>query len=466
MSAPNRTKFLGLALASAAVVAGCAIPGGGAGGDATTGADAAGAAADNPFGVVADAPLEVVVFKGGYGDDYAKYAEEVYQSAFPDADIEHAGIQNIKETLQPRFVAGDPPDVVNSSGPSALSLSALFQDDQLTDLAVLLDAPSFDDPDKTVRETLLPGTVEPLDGEYPIVNYAYTAYGFWYNETLFEEHGWEYPRTWDELLALAPQMVAAGVAPITYQGKFPSYFIDPFFSMVGKHGGAEAIYAIDNLEPGAWESESVRAAAEAIEELAARGYILDGSEGLSHTEAQQAWVDGEAALIPSGSWLENEMKSTLPADFRMAVGPTPSLSSSDALPFETMLASAAEGFLVPSAAGNVNGGLEYLRILLSKDVASKFSELTGSLSTVAGAGASVTHSPALSSAREAIEAAGPNTLSFRIGAWYPDLYATASTAMGELLAGRITADEFIARAQAEADRVAADPDIAKHTREQ
>src|SRR4051812_21960902 len=72
--------------------------------------------ADNPLGVKADAPLEVVVFKGGYGDDYATRAEAQYTQRYPQAKVDHKGLQKVGEAMQPRFVAGKPPDVVDNTG--------------------------------------------------------------------------------------------------------------------------------------------------------------------------------------------------------------------------------------------------------------------------------------------------------------------------------------------------------------
>lgn len=428
-----------------------------AGGAKTTG---------NPLGVTAAAALDVVIFKGGYGDAYATNAEGLYQQRFPQAKISHQGIQKLRETLQARFVAGNPPDVVDNTGPSALNITALVKEGQLTDLAPLLAAPSLDDPGKPVKDTLLPGVVDAgtFDGKVLALNYAYTVYGFWYNKALFASKGWQYPKTWADLLTLAEEIKKAGLAPFTYQGKYPSYFIDPLMAMIEKAGGHEAVIAIDNLEPNAWQSDAVKASAAAIGELAVRGHILKGSEGLSHTEAQQAWLDGKAALIPSGSWLENEMKSTTPAGFSMAVGPTPSVTVSDRLPFTALQASSSESFIVPVRGKNAAGGMEFLRIMLSKAAAGKFSELTGSLTTVVGAGQNVTDSPALTSAREAVAAAGTDTTGFRFAGWYGDLYNDASTAMGELLAGRIKPEEFITRTQRSADKVAKDSNVQKFRR--
>src|SRR5688572_3730378 len=60
--------------------------------------------ADNPLGVKEDAPLEVVIFNGGFGEEYAKAHEAMYKERFPNAEIKHSATQQISQTLQPRFV--------------------------------------------------------------------------------------------------------------------------------------------------------------------------------------------------------------------------------------------------------------------------------------------------------------------------------------------------------------------------
>src|SRR5687767_13811149 len=101
---------VGLAVGAGALT-GCAM----GGDDATEGAKSD-ANAQNPLGVKEDAPLEVVIFNGGFGEEYAKAHEAMYKERWPKAEIKHSATQQISQTLQPRFVAGDPPDVLNNSG--------------------------------------------------------------------------------------------------------------------------------------------------------------------------------------------------------------------------------------------------------------------------------------------------------------------------------------------------------------
>ncbi len=87
-----------------------------------------------------------------------------------------------------------------------MDFGTLVAKNQLADLTPLLDAPSIDDPNKKVRDTLRPGVVEmgQFGGkETWIMYYAYTVYGVWYSKTNLQKVAdAEYPKTWDEMLAV------------------------------------------------------------------------------------------------------------------------------------------------------------------------------------------------------------------------------------------------------------------------
>ena len=427
-----------------------------AGGEKTT---------DNPLGVKADAPLEVIVFKGGYGDEYATRAEAQYTRRFPQAEVDHKGLQKVGEAMQPRFVAGTPPDVVDNTGAGRLDIATLVGADQLTDLAGLLDAPALDQPGKKVRDTLLPGVVD--DGTFGrttvALNFTYTVWGLWFSKPFFAERGWQFPTTWTEMLSLCETIKKAGVAPWTYQGKYPEYINDPLLSMAAKAGGPDLIKAVDNLEPGAWKQAGLVQAATAFAELAGRGYLMSGSEALSHTEAQAAWCQRKAAFIPCGSWLESEQKGVAPAGFDMVMGAVPA-QSGDRLPVAAVQAASSESFVVPAKAKNPAGGQEYLRILFSKASATEFAKANSTLPAVAGATDGLTLSSGLGSVRDAVTAAGKDTFTYRFRTWYGPLAKAVDDATGELVNKRISPADWSTRIQKAADALAKDTSVKKYTR--
>jgi N-acetylglucosamine transport system substrate-binding protein len=454
-----------LATPAAGLLAGCATSGGDDKGDAGTYQGTK--SAQNPLGVKEDAPLEVVIFNGGFGEEYAKAHEAMYREAHPKAKISHSATQEINKTLQPRFVDGTPPDVVNNSGAGQIDPGGLVAQNALADLGELLAAPSLDVPGKTVKDTLLPGAVEvgSYDGRFLVLNYTYTVYGIWHSTKLFTERNWQYAKTWDEHIALCRQIKAAGIAPWTYAGLHPRYMSWPLISTAIKFGGPSVATAIDNLEPNAWKSDAMKAAADAWYQIVKDKFILEGSPGLDHKQSQTAWCQGKAAFISCGSWLESEQKDVTPAGFDMTVAPTPSLGGGDKLPFEAIRGTAGEPFIVPAKAKNVAGGREYLRTMLSRKGAQDFTRKVASLTVVAGATEGVTLPFGLTTVVKALGASGANGFNWVYNNYYRKLERNlVDAACGEFFSGRSTPAQFLDQCQKGADSIAQDSSIKKYKR--
>jgi len=460
----NRRDLLRLAaLAGVAVpvLGACAMSGGGPGPVAAVGE----VSATNPLGVLIDKPVEVVIFDGGFGDRYAtEIHEPMLRKKHAGLQVKHVSTKEIAKTLRPRFAGGNPPDFVNNDGADNIDFGALVADGQLADLTPLLDAPTWGDPSKKVRDTLSPAALEigMFDGKFVVLPYVNVMWGIWYSTALFEERGWQVPATWAEFLALCEEIKAAGLAPFTYAGKYPGYVFEPLLTMAAKIGGKDVLTNIDNLEDGAWRIEPVRQAAEAWAEIGAK-YLLQGTVGFNHTESQGKQNAGEAAMLPCGTWLENEQKSVAPADFGYAVFPVPSLSASDRMPQATLHSVPSGAYCVPARAANPRGGMEYMRAMLSTEGASRFTGLVGSLTTVKGATGS-DMPPGLRSASAALTAAGEDTVYWRFASWYREIDSEAGTATGALMSGRIDANAFTERIQRRADSIKKNASIKKFRR--
>ncbi|GAB2455887.1 N-acetylglucosamine/diacetylchitobiose ABC transporter substrate-binding protein [Xylanimonas ulmi] len=444
-------------VAAVVAAAGCTGPAG----DPAASPDAVG-----PLGAPARASVEVYLFDGAYGSAYLDTAVDLYHRALPGSPVEVKPVHDVATQLQPRFVAGDPPDLVDNSG-RPLDLATLADAGQLTDLAPLLAAPSFDDPDVTVGQTLADGVASAgsVDGRVLALRYVTTAYGLWYSQALFDRHGWEAPTTWDGLLALGDRARARGVALLVYPGQAMGYVADVFVALVGKQAGVDALRALDNLEPNAWRNPAVVAAFAALAELGDRGLVLAGSEALTHTEAQTELLRGQALFYPAGSWLTSETRATLPAGFDLAIAPVPALDpSTAALDAATVAVAPSEEFVVPTRAKNPAGAQELLRAMLSREAAAQFSRLTGAPTVVRGALDGVEVSPVLRRVLDAIDAGGEPELRAWFRVWYEGLRAQWLTTLGDVLAGRTGAREAAATMQAAADDVASDASVTKHMR--
>ncbi|MFI6284919.1 N-acetylglucosamine/diacetylchitobiose ABC transporter substrate-binding protein [Streptomyces sp. NPDC051018] len=423
--------------------------------------------AKNPLGVNETAPLDFVLFDGGFGQQYAKDAVKVYETNYPKAKVKFHATQLIQSELQPRFNGGNPPDLIDNSGKEQMDMGVLVGKKQLTDLTPLLDAASADDPNKKVRDTLRPGIVEmgQFDGAPVwILYYAYTVYGTWYSQKLLDSLDAKYPETWDEMLAVCAKAKKKGIAGWTYAGVHPYYIPFSLYPMIGKVGGRDVLDAIDNLEPNAWKHPAVKTCLEAYYELFKKGYILKGTPGLDHIQSQTKWTEGKALFLPNGSWVENEAAKTMPKDFNLAVSAPTGMDSSDKLPFGTIWASGGEPFIVPAKAKNKEGGMEQLRIMLSEASSKNFTQSVKSLTAFDGGTDGIELTPGLKSAVAALEKAGTNVLNPRLQDWYVALQKEkiGVAGLGEMMAGRITPTEAIKRIQGFADEAAKDDSVKKY----
>ncbi|MER7517952.1 N-acetylglucosamine/diacetylchitobiose ABC transporter substrate-binding protein [Streptomyces sp. NPDC126499] len=422
---------------------------------------------DNPFGVAKGGKIDVVVFKGGYGDEYAKAWEASFNKKW-GVTATHTGTQEITGKLQPRFNAGNPPDIVDNSGAQKIKIDVLYKNGQLLDLAEVLDAPSVDDPNKKVRDTLIPGTLDPglQEGKVVALNYIYTVWGLWYSGKLFKEKGWTEPKTWDEFLAICKEATAQGIGGLAHQGKYPYYINVAIMDLIAKTGGLEAMKAIDNLDPKAFVgSDAAKQAVEAIYEVVEKGYLMPGTNGLEHTESQTRWNQYKAAFITCGSWLENEQIKQTPADFDMRFMPMPLLPGSK-MPYEAIRAGSGEPFIIPSKAKNLAEAKEFMRMMLSKEWSTLFAKEANSLTILAdGVDPSVKLRPGTQSTVEASKKAGPNTFRYLYTEWYSEMDTELQNASNELMAKRIQPAEWLKRAQAAVDKAAKDPASKKNRRD-
>lgn len=423
--------------------------------------------AENPLGVDAKAPLEIVIFNGGYGEKYATDIHEpLYKKKYPEAQIKHSATQQISATLQPRFASGSPPDFVNNSGTNFLDFGALIGDGQLQDLTELFDAPSVDDPNKKVRDTLIAGTVDSgvFNGKPYVLNYVFTVYGLWYSDKLFKDKGWTAPTTWSDFTSLLDTIKKAGIIPYAYAGKnAPYYQYRVILTTAAKIGGPDVLKNIDNLADGAWTADPVRQAAEMWAEIGAK-YMDKSHEGLIHTEVQLQQNQGKVAFFPSGSWLENEQAKSTPPGFNYAVMPEPSATASDALPAKALFATAGEPYFVSAKGKNPRGAMEYMRLMLSMEGAKGFVNLNKSLTAVVGSAEGAELSPGLKSANDVLNAAGSDVFAYRFPDWYKELDTELRTATNALMFGRESAAQFTARMQKKADAIKADSSVTKFSR--
>jgi N-acetylglucosamine transport system substrate-binding protein len=447
---------VGIMIPIGGVLASCAAGGG------TTNGPTGAVSAKNPFGMAKTSTVDAVIFNGGYGIDYAQFAGKAVQKEIAGSTVKVTAQTNIAQTLQPRFVAGNPPDVIDNSGANLIGINTIRA--QLEDLTSVINAKNYEG--KVIKDTLYPGVLAPgtFNGKFLQLNYVLTVYALWYSAALFDANGWTVPKTWAEMLDLGAKAKAKGKYLLGWGKEAATYYQTLAISSAIKEGGDEVRLALDNLKPKCWSLPAVQDVFNGIKKIIDAGYVQPGGAGTQFTAAQAQWSDAEKFILyPSGSWIENEMKKDTKADFKMTGAPEPTVTSSSKMPYEALHSTAGEGYIVPSKGKNPAGGKEFLRAMLSNDAAVNFAKTKFSSTIVKGTvPADGFGSTALVSQVKMLDAAGSNVFSWG----FVDLYGMNVDQLvvwNTFLQGGSSVATLTAGLQAITDKVANDSSVQKVT---
>jgi raffinose/stachyose/melibiose transport system substrate-binding protein len=131
--------------------------------------------------------------------------------------------------------------------------------------------------------------------------------GLYYNKTLFEQAGiTEVPTTYDELVAAAEQLKAAGITPIEFGGTVNWHVMRLLDSLVETTCGAETA---DELTTGDGDWGAQKCVTEAFTELETWGqdYVNEGFLAISNDDSSQLFYSGEAAMAYEGTWFNGNL---------------------------------------------------------------------------------------------------------------------------------------------------------------
>lgn len=321
--------------------------------------------------------LKISFFKGGLGEEWIKALATQFEKENAGVKVVLEGDPAITEKMGPRLESGSNlPDLafVLQTGWQRWGLKGY-----LADLSGLYD--TVVDNNLTLKQKLQPSDAKLglIQGKYWVVPWTDGATGFVYNSKMFEQNGWAVPQTVNELYALLPKIKEKGIAPFAWGGKVIGYWD---FIIRGWWAQYEGVAGIETYKamagPEVYAQEGRLKALEVFQKL-----IMDptnsvtGSNGMDHIQSQMAFLQGKAAMIPNGGWLENEMKNSLPEGFVMKMMPLPTIDGAkDAKVNNTQ---AGDFVVVPAKAKNVELAKKFIMFMSRDDMLQLFTEKCGSV---------------------------------------------------------------------------------------
>ncbi len=398
----------------------------------------------------ADVPvvLEIPVLVAGYGAEFFEETAGEFSKVRPDVRVHLYGDPRINDKVRTRVMAEDWPDATDA----VLLYPRLIEAGRILDLSAYLDGPNWEG-DGRWRDSFRPGVLERWsvqDGSkggravYGLP-FAHAVWTLFYDKALFRRHGWTPPRTWDEFFLLCETMHKAGVTPLSLPGVTMRYgdalLRAAHYNLVGPEGYA----AYHALAPGARTDPRFVRAAEVLRRTATQ-HLVRGWEGMTHTSAQQAFLDGRCAMTLSASWFANEMRGRLPEGFELGAINTP-VFADGITPSDTVQAQSGYYFVFRSGdPAREKATVDFFRFMTSRERVKRFARMADAPVALKAA-EPADYSPRmmdtavlLAGNPEAFDAA-PATAS----AAQATLAQALTNARYELMTGRITAEQFGAR---------------------
>lgn len=284
--------------------------------------------------------LKVGFFVGGYGREWFDYAVKSFTEKYPNVKVDITASADMKTILSTKISAGKDKDMFDlfNTDPAG-GIVGLAEAGKLEPMDDIWEYPLPDVPDKKVKDLMMPGMYEStqlINGKRYEFTTASSFGGLFFNKKLFEEHGWnQNPNTWEEFKALLADIKADGIAPITFPGIHPSYHNWAFgtaknFELADINGHVDEF--IENFRtyglPQYTNPETVETWTR-IYELGKQGYFAEGLPALNHTQSQMQVIQGQAAMVSTGTHVENEMKEATPEDFEWGYMAVPFRDNTD-----------------------------------------------------------------------------------------------------------------------------------------
>lgn len=245
--------------------------------------------------------IEIIQYKME-ATDYFDALEEEFNATHDDIHLTIDSPNDASTIMRTRFIREDYPDIIGIGGDINYSY--------YVDAEILADLSDWDGMDN-IKESYIDiaeglETV-PTDGTY-IAPYMANAAGILYNRDMFEEHGWEIPTTWDELISLCEDIQAEGILPFYFGFRDSWTCLAPWNAIAVDLAPADVCKQVNRGET--TFTEEYREAAEKYIQL--MEYGPDDPVAYGYNDACTAFANGESAMYPIGSYAVPQIQSVNP----------------------------------------------------------------------------------------------------------------------------------------------------------
>ena len=335
-----------LKVAAAAATA-CLVAAGCTGGTASSSSDDGGDTADDKtLEWLIEEPEDAAALKA-----LEKHVEDFEKESGVTVTTKTLPFDTMRTVLQTQLRSGDGPDVFNwGSGPGfggALAEAGLVMD--LTDA---YEENNWEVYDFAKERVTVDGKVYGIPGELETI-------GVYYNKGIFKELGLEEPQSLEDLDAASQAIKDAGMIPMAVGDK-EGWEGGHLLSMaLSSDVGSEGMEALINGES-SWDSPEVVAALDLWETYNESGYLPESPTSVDYDNSTALFYSGDAAMIPTGSWLVGEIGDN--TDFEVGFIPFPAPDGPG-----IFVSGLGSGPYVSATTENSESAIEFLNFLASEE---------------------------------------------------------------------------------------------------
>lgn len=266
--------------------------------------------------------------------------------------------------LQAGFLRGNPPDLgmLNYN----MEMARFMERGALSDLS---DMPEADRVLPEVQE--LVGQYATYPGRTSVLPYSVMAASVIYNKAIFTEQGLEVPQTYDELIAVCDDLMAAGITPFYGTFKDPWTVAQGWFDYTvgGEVDVADFYDKMNELGTDVGPASPVsfeKTLADPVDRMKVLidTYANADAASKGYGDGNLAFAQGEAAMYLQGPWALGEIAKTSP-DLELGTFPLPMTDDPDDLKVRVNIDLAA---WIPEASKHQEAAREFLSYLFQQDV--------------------------------------------------------------------------------------------------
>ncbi|ADK80876.1 ABC transporter substrate-binding protein [Sediminispirochaeta smaragdinae] len=367
-------------------------------------------------------------------------------------DITFAG-RDVLTKIRSRLLMQDAPDLIDQDF-SELS-GALLKDDNvlvepLNDFLYKTEGPEGQKQMMDLFDEHLVKLYAKDDSIY-FFPYEFITSGFFYDKTLFAEHGLASPENWKEFIDINQQLTSAGVPALALDGNISFYNAYYYYwALTRVMGPGHLKDAAADASGKVWDDPGYLSAARMVYELSAGGknFFQPGYAGSNYPAAQADWALNKSGSILCGTWIPSETKEQQVDGFEVGFYPFPEVSGGkgSSADVEAYLI----GFAIPTGAKNIEGAKAFMKYISRKENAEKLAHDTINIAARRDA----SYPDLLTEVKPVVEHAENFHVSYD-GAMqlYPEWFANVFyPADNDLVFGKITPEAFIARMKSETAR--------------